>query len=251
MNILVDIVIVLIPIAALIWGYHRGFAKTAVHLIGMALALVLALALSPKAAEITFDLGIAGGLKETIVNEVPELDTTSIEEGVQSAVEGLPGFLTTFIQQQNLDPVAAVQHVTDSLETGEATLQERIADTIVTKVIRPLCLPLLSVICFLILWIVLSIAVRILARVADGVFKLPVLKTLNQTVGAVVGAVFGILLMLVAVTALQTLAGTSTPQDWWNQQTLDSTLVTRFLAEHNPLTWGVGYVKEQIGAFLT
>lgn len=250
MNILVDIIIVAIPIVAIIWGYRRGFAKTAVHLIGMVLAVIVALAISPKAAEAVFDLGIAEGLKESIVSEVPELDTASVEEGVQAAVDGLPDFLSTFVQQQEWDPVKAVQHVTASLEAGEASVQERIAETIVTQIIRPLCLPLLSLICFLILWIVLTIVVRILAHVTNGIFKLPVLKTLNQTAGAIVGGVFGVILMLVAVMALQAFAGAATEQDWWNRQVLDSTLVTRFLSENNPLAWGVGYVKDQLGQFL-
>ncbi len=251
MNILVDILIVAIPIVAIIWGYRRGFAKTAVHLIGMVLAVIVALALSPKAAEMVFDLGIAEGLTESIVSEVPELDTTSIEEGVQAAVDGLPDFLGSFIQQQAWDPVKVVQHVSASLEAGDATLQERIAETIVIQVIRPLCLPLLSIICFLILWIVLAIVVRILAHVTNGVFKLPVLKTLNQTAGAIVGGVFGVILMLVAVMVLQAIAGGATEQDWWNRQVMDSTFVTRFLAENNPLAWGVGYVQDRIGQFLS
>lgn len=242
-----DGLLILILVAAILIGRKRGFAKMLVRVVGSILALVVAFSLSEQIAGGIFDSFLAKGIKEGIVEKVPDLSPDSVEEGVSAAIDKMPGYVTALMKQQNLDEKELAAHVADSLRSAAGgSPAETVADLIVTQVVRPLTVLLLRVICFLILLVLLLILVRVLARLVDRFFTLPVLRGVNRLLGAVLGAVQGVLLILVATALLQTVALSAAPDAPVGRDTLEQTYLVKTVIEHNPLASLAQQISEGI-----
>lgn len=229
---ILDIAVILLFVLAILIGIKRGFIKTAVRLVGCILAVVIAFSLGRVIAGWAYDSFLAPVVKEQIVANVPSADTQALKDGIDAALEQLPGFVRNAVDNSIGDPAQIVDALEGELE-GNA---ESIAATVSDKVVRPVAAAMLQMICFFILFIILMIVVIILSCVINKVFKLPVLKQANGVLGGVLGAVEGVLWVLVAVTVIQLVASSAAPDSFISAQNLQDSLLVSKLAEINPIT---------------
>lgn len=68
---------ILVVLLAVFIGYHRGFVRSLIQLVGLIAAAIIAAALSTGIAALVFDSFISDGLTETISSKIQATDTSS------------------------------------------------------------------------------------------------------------------------------------------------------------------------------
>jgi uncharacterized membrane protein required for colicin V production len=246
-----DLALVLILVLCVFLGVRKGFAKMLVRVVGTVLAVLVAALLSGQVAGGIYDAFLNNGIQTAIRQQIPTVSAENIEEGIDEAIATLPEFILDFAEQQNLDLEALAGQVLEQVDDQAEDVSALAAETLSTQVVRPIAVSLLTLVCFFVLLIVLLIAVRLLAGIVDKVFNLPLLGTINKVLGGVLGAVQGVLWVLVAVTAIELIAGTGTVDSLLNAQVLDQTVLTKWLAGLNPITAEIRNLTGQIDSLTT
>lgn len=230
---ILDGAVILIFILAIIIGCHRGFMKSVVQLVGCILAVLLANMLSPLVAGGLFDSFASEQLQTTLSSNMATVEPEAVTGGIGKVLDKLPQPVVHALEAYGLGtPEDMLQKVQDSLTGGK----DAVAEAVVVGVIRPVAVSLLRALCFAILFILFMIAVFIIARIIGRVFRLPLLKQMDGLLGAVIGAAEGILLIFVAVTVVQLIAASSSPDKWISPQDIKSSMIVSRVAENNPLT---------------
>lgn len=243
---ILDGAVILILIAAVAVGCHRGFFKSLILLVGSLAATVLAGLLSTPLASFTFDTFISGGLQESIAAKIEETGAGSVADGLEAALNELPGPIAHALQAYAGTPEEIVDTVRDSL-SGSASA----AETVVTTVIRPVAVALLGFLLFFILFVLLMIVVRLLARLVRQIARLPVLKQADGLLGGVLGLVEGALLVLVAVTVVQLITASAGPDAALTAEDVKDSIIVSRVAEHNPVTGALDSVLDALPEGIT
>lgn len=247
MSYILDVALVLILALCIFIGIKRGFAKMLVRVGGAILALVLAGLLSGQVAQGVFDTFLANNIKAGVMEQVPEMSADEVAEEIDHTLASLPGYVTVFIEQQNIDINAIADQAVEAVAGATGNVAETVVDTVMAHVVRPIAVALLTAVCFLVLLILLLIVVWILAVLVDKIFRLPLLGNLNKTLGALMGVLQGLLWVLLAATVIELIAYAGGADSLINRAVLESTWLTRWIAEINPITAGIGDLTASIG----
>lgn len=233
MGYILDVAAILLFILAIFIGYRRGFIKSVIKLVGCVLAVVIAWGLGAVIAGGIFDAFLSDKLQATIVQQIPSSDVESVSESLNNVIDKLPGVVSNTMEAYGLGtPKEILGQIEDSL--GGSV--EAVASAVVTKVVRPVAVLLLRMVCFLVLFIVLMIVVGIAASIINKAFQLPVFKQVNGVLGAVIGAVEGAVLVLVAVTVVQLVANSASPDAVINRTDVEQSILVGAIADVNPIT---------------
>lgn len=227
-----DGAVILILLACVLWGYHRGFVKTAVKTIGCVAAIVLAFIFSSVVAETVFDMVIEKPLKEYTSEQVLDTAGEALETQVDLILADLPDWTKAVLSQMGY---SSAQDVMEQWNPDADATAEQLVD----QLIRPPLVAVLRLVAFLILFIVLMIVVSLLSKVAKQIFRLPILRQLDKTLGILTGAVQGALWVFGLVTALQLYVSLSTGDGAITQEVLRDTTLVRIVTDWNPLTSAV------------
>ena len=208
-------------------GYKRGFFKTVMRLVSLAVALVAAVLLSQPAAQLLYNLLLKNRMSEFVTNAFSKTSQT-VSASVDSLLSGLPGIIQHALSADGLTSSADVlTRAGVSAETAPAAA----SDAVPGNVVEPLTVTLLSGACFILIFILCLIAMLLITHAANLATKLPVLKQLNGALGIVVGIVEGLVLVWVLAKGLTWLASTVTPSEWFSPEVLDRTWILHFLAD--------------------
>ena len=108
---------ILVVLLAVFIGYHRGFVRSLIQLVGLIAAAVVAAALSTGIAALVFDNFISDGLTQTVSSKIQTADTATAAESLQQALEELPGPIsnapvsyTHLYKEENDTTVLLVSH---------------------------------------------------------------------------------------------------------------------------------------------
>lgn len=224
---ILDGVIILILIVTVALGYHRGFLRSVVQLVGLVAAFVLAFSLSSVLAEWAYDVAVDKSLRAGIHSALEENNGMDLSEQIEKVKESLPGFVVSVIEQ-NEDASKALETLGERAETSIST----IADVLVTDIIRPLVVAVFRFVSFLLLVALLLLAVKLIAKLIKPITKLPLISQADGLLGALIGLVKAALFILIAVTVMQLLASSGKVI---TAAQLEETTVVSWIAEHNPV----------------
>lgn len=188
MGIILDLIFLCIAVAAIVVAAKKGIVKTVLDIVAFVLAVVLSAQLATPFAEGVYDAFLGESLQNRVEEALPE-DSGSADVGV--ILEGLPDFVTDYLESTGFNADALSQHLAGGANAAEAAQQ------ITDEVVRPVCIAALGAILFLLLCIVLLAVFKIVADWVSKLFKIPIVKTLNQGLGAVLGAVKGLLIVVI------------------------------------------------------
>ncbi len=224
-----DASVILILLICVLWGYRRGFVKSAVQTLGCVAAIVLAFVLSSAVAECVFDLVIEKPLKEYTTEQVVDTAGAAIETQIDLIMKDLPGWTKTVLAKTGYGSTEDIlqQWNPDSAAT---------ASDLVDDLIRPPVVAVIRLVAFLILFLVLMVVVSLLSKVARRIFRLPLLRQLDGTLGLVTGAIQGVLWVFGLVTVLQLYVSLSTGDGVITQDMLRDTTLVRIVMDWNPVT---------------
>lgn len=196
-----DIAVILIVVLSVCHGWRRGLIRTAVMLVGFILAAFVAAQVAAPVAEGIYDTAVAPRVEAAVVARVAELGEGEITVGLDTLL-GDETMFTPYFEGMGWDTA-----VTVSLgDRSQAAIRKAVLPAI-GQVIRPILIYLIEAVTSFVLFIVLLLVVSLLSRLLDAVFKLPVLKQLNQFGGLAVGFLQGVFWALLLTAVLQFAVG--------------------------------------------
>ena len=215
----------------MVWiGYKRGFFKTVMRLVSLAVALVAAALLAQPAAQLLYNWLLRSRLTDTVTDAFSKT-AQSVSSSVDSLMSGLPGILQNALSAEGL---AASSDVLARAGVSASAAPAEASGAVLDHVVEPLTVALLAGACFIVIFILCLIAMLLITRAADLATKLPVLKQINGGLGIVVGIAEGLILVWVLAQGLSWLASTVAPNEWLSPAVLERTWVLRLLTDVSP-----------------
>lgn len=236
MGFVLDIILIIIVAACVIYGYKKGFFKTVMSLMSGVCALLCAY---------TFTPAVSLFLKEKfIINKVAGSITSTFssiaEAGVDEAQNVLydmtrlvqsPQFEST-LGQCNADE-SAVMDIIGSAEKGSIDVIEAVA----YEVAEPISAAFAHALAFVIVFVVSFILIRLAVWVVGFIFKLPVLEGVDKGLGLVFGGICALLFVwtfsLIASTLSAALSGIA--PGTFSTDIIESSLLVELFAKYNPI----------------
>lgn len=198
----VDGILILIAVSSVFDGRRKGFVKTFLSLIATAVSILIAYEYSAPLAEWANEAFI----HNAAVNTISEAMTAQLSNGTQALIDSIPDFIVEAAEAGGITVSSVVSNIGSSIDATQAA--EQIYGGIYGIIVHPV----LSVIAFLVLYAISNAVLSLGISVINGVFKLPVLKSLNRFFGGIVGAVKGIIVVAVLSVVLVTVSGIISPE---------------------------------------
>ncbi len=218
----IDIVILIVLGASLVYGLYRGFVHTILSVACCLLSVLLAFTFGPRLSQI-----VSGnqGVSDTLVNY-----TDAVTRVGDFSLANTPvGQLTEGMIDQVLDSASLPEPIASILqnnlknqsfsEAGVSTVNDYVSNTVVAVAVNILC----YIVCFAVSYLVLSVVLSLI----QAVFKLPLLKQLDWLAGGIFGLIRGALLLYVIFLLIPILS-TVIPLDSFNDLLAQSTLAPIF-----------------------
>ena len=186
MSLILDLAIVLIVALCVLVGIKRGAVKEIVSLVGIAVALVLAITVSKIGAAFIYNNFVG----EAIYDSVYESVEKHIGSDISSTIDSLPEELFDIGDALGVD-------ITEKLQSGlneDSNLAAGVADIVSNSIAKPLVKSIIQVVLFIILFIVIKVLIGWLGRILNVVAKLPVIGAANKLVGGVLGFLKGLII---------------------------------------------------------
>lgn len=229
-SLILDIVTVLVAVLFVLVGYHRGFIKSVVRLIGFAASVVAAALLSNPVAVKVYDMLFRARVETLVTQKVEEAAasaTASLQEQIASVVASLP---------QSIQSLIAVYGVDVESFVGAAQPAQTLSTTILDQIVTPLCTTVLQLIVFLVLFLVLFLIIHLVGKLLDKIFaSLPIIKQVNGALGAVIGFAEAVLVLFVLCYGVQLYMSLTGAQSVITSSDLEQTYLVRYLMELNPI----------------
>lgn len=198
----VDGILILIVVSSVFDGRRKGFVKTFLSLIATAISILIAYEYSAPLAEWANEAFV----HNAAVNTFSEAITAQLSNGTQALIEAIPAFIVEAAEAGGITVSSVVSNIGSSIDATQA------AEQIYSGIYKVIVYPVLSVIAFLVLYAISNAVLSLGISVINGVFKLPVLKSLNRFFGGIVGAVKGIIVVAVLSVVLVTVSGIISPE---------------------------------------
>ncbi len=221
----IDIVIIVIMAASVIYGLYRGFVQTLLSVACCLISVVVAFTYGPKLADfVSRSQGVSSTLA-TYTDAVTRVGDYSLASTPVTQ-------LTDGVIQQVLDSVELPESIASILRgnlkyqsfdgTGLTTVNDYVSNTVVAVALNILCFIAVYALCYLVLSVVVSLIKH--------VFELPLLKQMDWLAGAVFGLLRGGLVLYVLFLLVPILS-TVIPLDAFNEVLDQSTLAPIFQSD--------------------
>lgn len=185
MAVLMDVLLVLIVLAAVAVGYRQGLIKMLITFAVVAVAFGVAYSACPTVAETVYDKFLQTKVSSSVDAAILPQDPENLKQAV---TEYLGGTTFGFIGS-TMDFDAA--EIVDTMVFDSA---EQVAESIKNDVIRPPAILMLKAVSFAFMFIVLWVLLSVVARLITAGAKLPVINGLNKLAGGTIGLVIGVVL---------------------------------------------------------
>lgn len=224
MNI-IDIVILIVIGASVIYGLYRGFVQTVLSVACCLISIVVAFAFGPRLAAVVSGNNDISSTLLTYTDAIARVGDSNLANTPVSQ-------LTDGVISQVLNSVSLPEPIASILENnlkGQVfsqinltTVNEYVSSTVVAVAVNALSF----VACFALCYLVLSVLVSLIAHV----FKLPLLKQLDWLAGGAFGLARGALILYVIFLLIPILS-TIIPLDNFNELLAQSTLAPIFQSD--------------------
>lgn len=219
---------IILAVAALeiFLGYRRGFIRSVMRFLSIIVALLLALAFSPRVAAWLEQTDAMRGITDTISTAILSLSRNGLGSfDVASLFSDMPDTLNDILQRYGADPEALTGSVSELTLADEAQVYA-LAQRIAAPVVSTIC----SILAFLGVFFIAMIALTLATWLLDMLFELPALKQANEALGLVFGLVCALLLAWLLSTALVriTPALVSIAPSYFDNDWVDKTYIVKF-----------------------
>lgn len=246
-----DAAAVILILAMVVSSAGRGFACTAISLVGYIAALFGAAACSNPLASGIYQILIRPRVEKEISDKF--IMGQSAPEALLEVVEEIPSFLFGSVEMDRED---LLHSLAEMMENGGAGVAQSVAQGI-AETVAPLCILFIRAVLFLLIFGAAMFFVRRLAQVFEGMNELPVIGPANRIFGGAVGLVEALLTLYVIILLINvalTFAGGSLhvtvagrPYVLAGDAVFQKTVIFRQLLRFNPIDWALHFDFSSLG----
>lgn len=251
MNILL-LVVLIILIGSMLWGYWRGFIRIVFSIAAMAFTIALVSWINPYITDFikqntTIYEDMAEQYARRIQNSAREKIGQQFEETIPEGTknnleESLPGKIEESLQDKDflfeiqLPEIWKQQLLEKTGETIDEFMEEndackQVGEYVADKVLRGIS--------FLISFVIISLLLKLLVTILDVIAKLPLIKGMNRLLGGIAGGIQGFFLVWIFL-FLVTLLCTS-PVGQTALAYINESVFLTFLYQYNPIMYLLCY----------
>jgi len=201
MGIVLDIIIVVVMAILVITAYKAGFVKAIMGLVKSVAAFVASYAFAPTLGEWISEKFLIHRLSDGIAETIRSLSETAEGKYDLSAMtENMDSALQSIVTNYGVEKGKLAEVCRDIVEGTDAHV-EKVADFIAGPVADRIAYSA----AFGVIFIAVFIALSILTSLVDGIFRLPVLNSINKTFGLLLGVAQAAVFLFVCCTVGVTL----------------------------------------------
>ena len=224
MGFFVDIAVLIILISFTVIGYRKGFIKSVMGLVSLALSIIIAINFYTFAASFINEHIVGPHFSKITAEEFSSLMNGGTETiSPEKIFEDNPDSLEKLLNKFGVE----LESVTDFYETNikptvGAFETDKIADKLSGFVVESTTDVVSNIIGFILTFLAALIVFNLLLKLLDLLFKLPVLKFTNKLFGAILGVVKGLAVALIVVNVVSGLvfAVGDVDNSFWNRDSL-------------------------------
>lgn len=193
----VDFAIIAI-IALFIWrSAVRGFVRTLIETVGGIIIICAVFSLSNSFADYVYDSYIRGDIVSSIAETA---NTTGLKtsKAIDDIWQSLPSIVRGAAAVGGFDKEKLSVAIEDTVSGGAKKVESLVADNIV----KPIVTGAISFIVSLLLITVMLFLLHKVARWINGMFKLPMINSVNAILGGAVGAVKGAVVIFALISLI-------------------------------------------------
>ncbi len=199
MSIILDVILLAVFAAFVFTAAKKGFMLTLLELLAVIIALALSYQLSPAVAQAAYDGIFENKIIEEVETKIDEtVDISVTAQQTNLILDSIPEFMVDFAASVGVD----TEEIKGKVSVEKVT-SENIATELTQKIAQPIIVAVLTIVFFVLLSVVLLIALRWLAQMLAKLFRVPLVKNVNQILGGILGGCKGILVIIFICTILE------------------------------------------------
>ncbi len=193
---IIDAVLILIVVFMFFSGRKKGFFKMFFSLVATAVAVLIAREYCAPVAEWANETFI----RSAAINTFTEAINFHLSNGTQAIIDAIPDYIAKAAQAGGIVVSDIISNIGSSIDASQAA--EQIYGGIYSVIVSPL----LSVIAFVLIYFIANALLSFVISFINKIFKLPVLRKLNESLGGLAGVLKGIAIVIVISTVLVSLS---------------------------------------------
>lgn len=222
-----DSFVVLIFIGLIALNVYRGAARSLARFIASAISYLLATAIGQWLSLWAYEVFAKPTIEKCVTDAVNNVSG----EAAESIVSSLPSWLTGIADLKAEDISNAFS---GPISGATGTITDAVNDAV-----KPVACSLLAffftILVFLIMMLILN---KVLVKPLVALFRFPVLNTINRIAGGVIGLIDAILVVCMAAYLIKLiLANSATSSTWFNEETINQSIIFRQFYNGNLFTW--------------
>ncbi len=188
MSLFLDIFLLAIMVWCIVYGNKHGFFKSVMNLASGIISLLVSYTFTPALSAFLKEKVFLGAISEGITDTFASAAKVTVDEAGEAVYD-----FAHMLENPQITDVAERYGITEEALTelvegaGEASYGaiENISATVADSVAGTV-----STACaFILIFIIATVVLKIFTSIIGGIFKLPVLKTMDRTLGTVFGVV--------------------------------------------------------------
>jgi uncharacterized membrane protein required for colicin V production len=226
--ILIDILLAALLLSFFFAGLRTGLVRSLIGFLGSIAALIAAICLGNLIANWMYTGLFRSSLVDTIRSAISGQGAATVEQQAQSVLSALPSFLSNALQNMGVTSQQLGASITDSSDAAAQSAADFVSPVIVHLTALGLTI---------LLFIGFRIGIYFLARLIDGVFRLPVLNTINRILGGAFGLLKGgVVAFLLATVVLVAAPLLSMETAGSVHKTIEASYLCRWFYDNNPVS---------------
>lgn len=196
---------------------RQGLVRTVISFLAYFIAAAGARILSPIVGEFLYELAVKDAMVLFVNRELGETLATG-QDLVRQVLDSFPAILQQYVPR-----------LAELGEAGYATMEAgELVDSLVDTVLRDPVMMILGSLCFLLIFSLILMLTRWVARLFTGIYRIPVIGTINTFLGGVVGILQAVLFLLIgALVARLAISLTGGELVWLSEDIIDQTYIWR------------------------
>lgn len=227
MNIILDAIIFLLAVVFIVDGFKRGAVRSILDIVGFIIVLLVASSLSTFLADIIFNSFV----RESMLNQINQSLSNSVGQDagvrIHEVFNSLPSFISNTIKFYGVSE----ETLASSVPFSSANAAEEIIKSIAPVIIR-----LIKTVVFAVLFAILISLFKVFSRTLNRLFKIPVLKQVNELLGVVCGTLKCAILVFIICWLIRIfIPMLDNSPKIFSQENIDATILFKNIYYNNPL----------------
>jgi uncharacterized membrane protein required for colicin V production len=233
MNALFDIIIVIIIIFCVGFGYKNGFVRTIMNFLTFAAAFFTARGFAPQFSDYLYTGHIKPNFVSSAVSHLEKFLTQNINLSDLANDANPPENFTSMLRGYGVDLPDVQGWIREAGSVGAEGMKEYVA----ANLVEPIAKQFSYFLAFILILAAVLILLRVAVNIIDSLVKLPGLNFMNKTGGILLGLVYGIIVcyifVFLASHAMPYLEANGAVNSW--AEIRNDTIFFKWFHENSPL----------------